>query len=473
MLSVKSTTLNNTKTFLAFRLLFGVLFLNLFFTSSAQENSPYSRYGIGDLTPNTNILNRGMGGISAAYSDWLSVNFTNPASYSLFKTFIEQKTKKPISGRVILDAGINFDNRTLREANNPQKFTSPNAFFSYLQLGIPVKPNWGISLGLRPVSKISYRIFRGERLFDPVTQLPIDSAVTEFTGEGGAFLASAGTGIAIGNFSAGINFGYLFGKKDYSSRRSLINDSVQLQYIRGHYRTRTSLGDIFWSGGIQYKIDLNKEKKTSLKLGAFGNLEQNINAKQDIVRETFVRSGDNGDTKLDSVFEQNNVKGTMVYPSGLGIGFILEKEQPEQGNEGGWQAGVDFITNNWNSYRFFGAGDAVQNSWELRAGAQIKPSVSSRNYWSYVSYRGGVFVGQDYINVSGKLPVFGVSFGAGLPVLNLKDAGRRFRTQYTIVNISFEYISRGNNNNLLKESLFRFSAGFSLSDLWFSKRKYE
>ncbi|NJO25487.1 MAG: hypothetical protein HC867_06580 [Bacteroidia bacterium] len=69
--------------------------------------------------------------------------------------------------------------------------------------------------------------------------------------------------------------------------------------------------------------------------------------------------------------------------------------------------------------------------------------------------------------------MFGVSLGAGLPVLNLKDAGRRFRTQYTIVNISFEYISRGNNSNLLKESLFRFSAGFSLSDLWFSKRKYE
>ena len=29
--------------------------------ASAQENSPYSRYGIGDLVPNQNIVNRGMG----------------------------------------------------------------------------------------------------------------------------------------------------------------------------------------------------------------------------------------------------------------------------------------------------------------------------------------------------------------------------------------------------------------------------
>lgn len=95
----------------------------------AQDNSPYSRYGLGDLHPNSNILNRGMGGISAAYADALSVNFVNPASYASFKTFLEERSKKSVSGRVILDVGLNFDNRTLREPNNPEKFTSPNAYF--------------------------------------------------------------------------------------------------------------------------------------------------------------------------------------------------------------------------------------------------------------------------------------------------------------------------------------------------------
>ena len=34
-------------------------------TAVAQENSPYSRYGLGDLAPNHNVFSRGMGGISA------------------------------------------------------------------------------------------------------------------------------------------------------------------------------------------------------------------------------------------------------------------------------------------------------------------------------------------------------------------------------------------------------------------------
>ena len=51
-------------------------------TALAQENSPYSRYGLGDLTPNHNMFTRGMGGISAATNDNRSINFTNPASLS-------------------------------------------------------------------------------------------------------------------------------------------------------------------------------------------------------------------------------------------------------------------------------------------------------------------------------------------------------------------------------------------------------
>ena len=59
----------------------------------AQDNSPYSRYGLGDLTPNTNIVNRGMGSFSAAYSDPLSINFSNPASYAAFLSYLEPNAK--------------------------------------------------------------------------------------------------------------------------------------------------------------------------------------------------------------------------------------------------------------------------------------------------------------------------------------------------------------------------------------------
>ena len=139
-------------------LLPGFFFL-LFYTSAvAQDNSPYSRYGIGTISPTTNILNRGMGGIVAAYNDPFTVNFANPASYSAFKTYLEQKSKKATSGRVILDAGVNFGSRSLRQGSSAEKFSSGDAYFSYIQVGIPLRNNWGLAFGIRPVSRIYYKV---------------------------------------------------------------------------------------------------------------------------------------------------------------------------------------------------------------------------------------------------------------------------------------------------------------------------
>jgi hypothetical protein len=436
---------------------------------NAQDNSPYSRYGIGDLHPFSNIYNRGMAGISAAHADQSSVNFVNPASYSRFFAVKEDKSKKLARGIVLLDVGLNFDNRTLRETNNPEKFTSPNAYFSYLQLGVPVKKDWGIVLGLRPVSKINYDILRNERLIDPNTNLPIDSAQTQFLGDGGAFLVNTGTGFAIKNFSAGINIGYLFGKKDYSTRRELINDSVA--YNRSNHQTKTSFGDIFINGGLQYKVMLDSSTKTEIRFGVFGNLKQELNARRDVIRETFIRSNDVGDFRLDSVSEQLDVRGTITYPASFGGGIMLERPAGEK--KGGWLFGIDFVQNAWDDYRFYGQTDAVASNWQLKIGGQIRPAQKEVKYKNFMSYRAGVFFGNDYIFLGKKLPEFGVSAGISLPVIGLKDPSRRFRTQYTVVNISAEYIKRGNKDNLLREDIFRLSAGFSLSDVWFVKRKYD
>ena len=78
-------------------------------------------------------------------------------------------------------------------------------------------------------------------------------------------------------------------------------------------------------------------------------------------------------------------------------------------------------------------------------------------------------MGPDYIQVKEKMMQFGASFGLGLPVA----LSRQAPNQATFINLAFEMVKRGNDKNLLKENLFRFSLGFSLSDIWFIKRKYE
>ena len=135
----------------------------------------------------------------------------------------------------------------------------------------------------------------------------------------------------------------------------------------------------------------------------------------------------------------------------------------------GWLVGVDYSTTQWNDYRFFGETDAVKNDWKLRVGGQIRP-MPARNYWSNVAYRAGFFVGPDYINVGSELPQFGVTFGLGLPLANYN---RLSPGQFTVVNLGFEYSRRGNDDNVLRENLFRVSVGLNFSDLWFNKRRYD
>ncbi|WP_315818711.1 hypothetical protein [Paraflavitalea speifideaquila] len=96
----------------------------LSFAQAQTENSPYSRYGLGDVVPGQNILNRGMGGVSAAYYDFNTVNFINPASYGRLQA-------------TTLDLGVEYVNRTLRANNPARKFSSYSPNISYVQLAFP------------------------------------------------------------------------------------------------------------------------------------------------------------------------------------------------------------------------------------------------------------------------------------------------------------------------------------------------
>jgi hypothetical protein len=464
---VKLTTAEKINTLhlkcLAFLILISCSLLRV----NAQDNSPYSRYGIGDLVPSTHIIGRGMGSISAGYADpyGLTINFNNPASYSSFQTLRELKSSKIVSGRAVFDVGLNFDNRTLKESGTSKTFVANNALFSYIQVGMPIKPNWGLSFGLHPISRISYKIAQSERLKDPLTGLPIDSALTRYEGDGGMYLGSIGTGFKIKNLSLGINAGYLFGKKDYKTKRTFINDTVD--YYQANYETASTYGNVYFDAGAQYKIQLNK--KVTLTLGAYGNIKQNLKASKNVLRETFIFDATQGDIRLDSVSDQRNVKGKLIYPSSYTIGFVTQKLPTPDGKEGGWLFGIDFVNQNWDQYRFFDQTDLVRNKWELRLGTELRPA-PKRNYFSNVSYRAGFFIGPDYIKVDQKLSQFGISFGMGLPVVN---HNRLSPGQATLINLAFEYGKRGNNNNLLRENTFRFLLGFSLSDFWFIKRKYD
>ncbi len=410
--------------------------------ASAQNiNSPYSRYGLGDILSNQNILNRGMGGVATAYADFQSVNFLNPASYGQLQS-------------VTYDIGLEVNSLAIRSLNPVRKFSNASPNISYVNLGIPLKKKggWGLVFGLRPMTRINYKVLRNERL---ITGTINDSISTVFEGSGGAQQVFAGTGFRIGKFTAGINAGYLFGSKDYSTRRAFNNDTVA--YYKSNHQSKTNYSGFVFNAGVQYYFNLNK--KTVLRLGAQGSWEQQVKGTRDLIRETYSFDANDANYTIDSVYAEKGTKGTVNLPGSYSAGFIIDRL-------GRWQIGVDYLTTQWSKYTFFGEKDNVQDSWELRLGGQLIPA-AGKSYWSNVAYRGGFSYGKDYISVDGDLKKWAISFGAALPMRRVA-----YTNQFSIINTAIEFGQRGSKTNLVKENFFKISVGLAMSDIWFIKRQY-
>ncbi len=414
----------------------------------AQLNSPYSRYGVGNLVSQANIANRGMGGISAAYTDPTSINTINPASYSdlIYST---------------LDIGLEYDGLNLKSKTPQGIFKSNYGIVPYLEIGFPLlrgnkkaekhKISLGMAFGLKPITRINYKI--GSSTFS------IDSSLTSYEGSGGVNEAFVGTGIRIKNFSIGFNTGYLFGQKNYDTRLIFNNDS--LNYYKTHYGSQTRFGGMFLDAGIQYLARINK---SAIIFGAYGTLQRKYNGTKDDLLETFNYNVQTlAPQPIDTISYISGQKGKVQMPATLGGGIAFSNEH--------LLIGADYETTKWSNYSFFGQKDFVKNSWNAKIGIQYLPASSGTSgYFNFVKYRAGVSFGQDYIDVENSLPVYTVSVGGSFP-LKLKRSF--YDHQYSIMNFTFEYGNRGNNNNNLTENIYKVSLGFSLSDIWFLRQKYQ
>jgi len=436
-------------------------------TATAQENSPYSRFGLGDLTPNQNIVNRSMGGISAGYSDYQSVNFVNPASYGNL-SYLSPATllQNPGAQRnTIFDFGVEADTRTLKSTNPVGKFSATNLNISYVQLGLPIKLKrankkgifLGIDFGLRPVSRVNYKIATLERRTDLN-----DSLATVYEGSGGLNEAMFGAGLRIRKFNIGFNSGYRFGNKNYSTKLAFVSDTIA--YYQSNSSSQANFAGIFFTLGTQYEIKL--KNKSMLRLGAYTGLSQNMTGSQDVLRETVSYDISGGQYKVDSVF-QSKRDGVVKTPLTWGAGFTYQDSSAH------WTFGADYEKTNWDGYRFFDSTDRVQNTWKIRGGAEYFPATNTtpiKKYFSFVKYRAGFYYGPDYINTGNTMPEYGFTAGASFPLKLRKSS--YYETQISYLNTAIEIGSRGNKQSSLRESVVRISVGFSLGDLWFNRSKY-
>ncbi len=420
------------------------------FSSMAQINSPYSRYGLGDVNMSGNALNRALGGLTAPYTDLQSVNFLNPASYSNIKW-------------VTFDVGTEIENRSIRNQAKTVKYNTGNFAFNYVTLGLPLskKHNWGFAFGLRPDSRINYKIETHERL--NTAQTLKDSVFTFYEGSGGTYKAFLGSGIKFGGFSIGANFGYHFGQQQLSTRRIFIADSANVAYYKSNSANNVSLGSLFLETGIQYQGKVAKD--LYLQVGATYNMKHNLRGSRDVTRETYDYDANGNSYTVDSIFNTTGQDGDVNFPASYTAGIALQKANQ-------WLLGVQYDAAKWSDYSYYGLKDPVANSYVFRVGGQVTPSIASASFFKRLTYRGGFYFGKDYVNIkNNQLPVYAATFGVGIPVYHNNYALRQY---LTTINVGLEIGGRGNNTSTLKENFFKVHIGFSLSDLsWFQPRKYD
>lgn len=316
---------------------------------------------------------------------------------------------------------------------------------------------WALSFGLRPVTRIGYKLEKDERLTN------IDSLHTIYEGDGGINQAYVGTGLKIHNFSIGAIAGYMFGNKNYDTKVIFINDTVE--YYKAVYSSKTTFGGVFVNAGVQYNFPL--KNGDMICFGLYGGVQQKLQATRDVAKETFYYDANGNTYRLDSVYEKNGEKGVIKYPSTVGLGFTY--------NGLHWMFGLDVETTNWSNYTNYGETDLVKNNYTVRAGLQyfpLKSGVSVKKYFNFVKYRMGAYYGTDFVQSTNNHPEYGFSVGAGFPLTSLQRLSYNYNNEFVTLNTAVEFGSRGNKQSNLRDNTLRFSLGIAMNARWFLKPKY-
>lgn len=397
---------------------------------SNRENSPYSRYGMGEERNGFNTLLKGMGTVSSAYANPYAINSDNPASYSYIKL-------------TTYEAGGEGSMRTV--TGGGEKYKTGMATLSYFSFGIPAGKYLGLSFGLRPETREHYW------LDDTTNVAGYGNAIKSQRSDGSMNYAYLGAAGQYKNLSVGVNFGYLFGT---SEQTSYLLSTDKSAYVYNSLFTRfAKRGGIYWKTGALYDINLKKDRK--IRLGATATLSQDINITSDEVWVSY--SSTTG--YADSAYSKNTVKGKITLPMSYGFGIqFLQSDK--------WLAAIDIKAAQWGQYRNIGKADSLSdNTYRIALGGEYTPdALSLRKYFHRVTYRLGVYYGKDKVFLRNtEINYYAVTGGISLP----------FKRSTDRVHLGLEVGKRGTETNgLLKESFVRFSFGISLNDRWFVKNPY-
>lgn len=402
--------------------------------------SPYSIFGVGELSKQGTAFNKSMGGVGIAARNKRFINYVNPAAVT---------ARDSLS--FMADFGLVQKNTLYKQGS---AWSANNTFNIYdFMMSFPIWKSSAFVVGLTPFSDVGYdfsHIEQDQAIIGDTGNITYDSY-----GNGSIYQLFVGAGATFWkSLSIGAEAIYYFGN---------IDKITNMIYSDASYRSINS-GSELSVGGFTGKFGLQYEQKfggnMSMILGATYRLGADM--KGHVINYRYATQSSISDSL---VYNVDTDKIRIADEIGVGLSVKCGDK---------WSAEFDYLRSDWtktgldNVPGFEVKGDMTFSatvSQSFRAGFEIVPNRNDIRYYARrCAYRAGAYYDQEYYKVNGHgVNTYGLTFGVTLPVfrwyngLSLGvDMGQRASTRY----------------NMIREQYITFNVGFNIHDIWFQKPRY-
>ncbi|OYU82177.1 MAG: hypothetical protein CFE23_00185 [Flavobacterium sp. BFFFF1] len=406
-----------------------VLLFSLAMSAQSGTASPYSFYGIGDITFKGAAENRFMGGVSV-FSDSIHLNLQNPAS---------------VAGLRLTTFTLGATNSRTKLISNTQESKASRTSLDYVALAIPIG-KMAFSAGLLPYSSVGYRT-------QTLAEIGSNDSSRRFEGKGGLNKAFAGAAYRLNSkWNVGLNAEYNFGEISTISYEFL--PEVQLGSREDNI---SEIRGVTLNTGVMFQSKVNK------KFDFFGSATFTPQTRLTLTNartiSTVTSAISAGTDKIDVDVPNTIVNLPSKFSFGAGFGVVRK-----------WLLGTEITfrqSGNLGSRFNDITNVSYENSQKYSLGGYFIPNFNAYSgYLKRVTYRAGLRYENTGMVIAGKsIEDMAATFGLGLPVGN---------GSFSNVNLGVELGRRGTKAaGLIRENYANFTLSLSLNDKWFVKRRYD
>lgn len=396
-----------------------------------NTNSPYTRYGYGQLSDQGSGNSRAMGGIGYGLRDKYQTNFLNPASY----TAVDSLT-------FIFDGGLSLQNTNLSDGTIKQN--AKNSSFDYIVMQFRASKWAAVSLGLLPYSNVGYSMGK----YNEDKDYPDKSSATTYSGEGGLHQLYLGAGFKIiKNLSVGANISYLWGDITRTANQSFPSNSAIMPFTQ-----------VFNVAVKSYKLDFGAQYTHQFSKKHEATLGVVFSPGHDLSNDSYVQD-QLGNSSTGATVSTRDTVATFGIPTtfGVGVTYVYDNRLT---------LGVDVMLQDWNKTSYMNDKNAFCKREKIAFGAEYLPNPMGRSYFSHVKYRLGAYYSKPYYKIDGVRAAneYGLTAGFGLPIPRTRS----------LLSISAQYVRmQGTNAAFLNENTLRICVGVTFNERWFFKRKVD